>query len=229
MLERTVMLILAIAIAQPALSQAIQVRHDHDPWGACEGELIVTDDGIEYLTEKEEHQHSWSWIEIQSFDRHSAEAFSVLTYEDLKWHAGLDRAFDFTVLAGETGLSAAAFERIRTNVIRPVTDRMPIAIDAEYRVPVKHLHVFGGCEGWLTFGAQWVVYETSHVADARRWQRDEDIANIWSSNPFELELRVFEEDRRAFDKTKPFTFQLKERLDQSYYQKLRREFLLSRP
>ena len=228
MLKRTVMLILAMAIAQPALSQGVKVRHDHDPWGACEGELTVTDAGIEYVTEKEDHRRSWAWIDIQGFDRRSPEAFTVLTFEDLKWHFGLDREFDFTVIPGGMALSDVLFERIRTNVVRPVTDRLPAAIDAEYRVAVKHLHVFGGCEGWLTFGVEWVVYETDHTSDARQWRRDEHIVSIWSSNPFELELSVFEEDRRAFDKTRRFTFQLKETLDRPYYEKLRRQFLLSR-
>ncbi len=227
MLKHLLMLTLLIAIAQPAQAQAVKVRHDHDPWGGCEGELIVTDDGIQYVTEKEHHQRKWAWVDIQGFDRRSEEAFSVLTYEDLKWHGGLDRNFDFTVLLGEPGLSPAAFERIRENVIRPVTDRAPAGIDAEYIVPVKHLHVFGGCEGWLSFGADWVVYETDHIDDARHWQRDQHIANVWSSNPFELELRILEENRRAFDKAKRFTFQLKEPLDADYYERLRREFLLA--
>ena len=132
------------------------------------------------------------------------------------------------MLEGEAGLPDTAFERIRANVIRPVTDRTPRGIDAEYIVPVKHLHVFGGCEGWLSFGTEWVVYETDHAEDARAWRRDRHIANVWSSGPFELELRIFEENRRAFDKAKRFTFQLKEPLDVAYYERLRREFLLAR-
>ena len=221
-------LLLLVAISQPMLAQVVQVRHDHDPWGACEGKLIVNDEGIQYVTEEEDHQRTWGWVDIQGFDRRSAEAFSILTYEDLKWHAGLDRNFDFTVLPGEAGLPSAAFERILMNVIRPVTDRVPSSIDAEYSVPVKHLHVFGGCEGRLSFGSEWIVYETDHAEHARRWKRNQHIVNVWSSNPFELEIRVLEEDRRAFDKVKRFTFQLKESLDPAYYERLRREFLLPR-
>ena len=228
MLKRCVLLLLVLGIAYPAFAQAVQVRHDHDPWGACEGELVVDENGIQYVTDKEDHQKSWAWIDIQGFDRWSPERFSVLTYEDLKWHLGLDRNFDFTVLPGEAALEEAAFAIIERNLIRPVTDRIPKVDEPEYQVPVKHIHVFGGCEGVLTFGRDRVVYETTHVRDARSWGRDKHIANVWSSNPYELELRVFEENRRAFDKTTRFLFQLKEPLDVGYYERLRREFLILR-
>lgn len=218
---------LALMLASPVRAQTLHVRHDHDPWGACEGELHFTENGIRYDTEKEEHRRDWAWVDIQSFDRWSAERFSVLSYEDLAWHFGLDRSFDFTVLPGEAGLEPATFENIAQQLARPVTDRIPKVVEPEYQVAVKHLHVFGGCEGTLTFGTDWVVYETDHTEDARSWRRDKHIANVWSSNEFELELRVLEENRRAFDKAKRFVFQLKEPLDPDYYEALRREFLLA--
>ena len=221
-------LILALMVAGPVRAQTLQVRHDHDPWGACEGELHITENGIRYDTEKEEHRRDWAWLDIQSFDRQSAEKFSVLSYEDLTWHLGLDRSFDFTILPGEAGVEQATFERIEQQLARPVTDRIPKIVEPEYQIAVRHLHVFGGCEGTLTFGNEWVVYETDHTEDARSWRRARHIANVWSSNEFELELRVLEENRRAFDKAKRFVFQLKEPLDQDYYEALRREFLLAR-
>ena len=90
-----------------------------------------------------------------------------------------------------------------------------------------HLHLLGGCDGVLTFGDNWVVYQTDHEQDARTWNRDE-LASVWSSGSFELELRVLEEDRRAFSKTSTFKFQLKAPLDRDYYELLRRESLLAR-
>ena len=220
-------LILALLIAGPVSAQTLQVRHDHDPWGSCEGELHITENGIRYDTEKQEHQRDWAWVDIQGFDRQSRERFSVLSYEDLSWHLGLDRSFDFTVLPGEDGLEQSTFERIEQGLARPVTDRIPKALEPEYQVAVKHLHVFGGCEGTLTFGDEWVVYDTAHTEDARSWRRNSHIANVWSSNQFELELRVLEENQWAFDKAKRFVFQLKEPLDRNYYEALRREFLLA--
>jgi hypothetical protein len=219
---------LLVAFSPSVSAQTLEVRHDHDPWGGCEGELTITAEGIRYETDKEEHSRSWNWVDIQGFDRKSATEFSVLTYEDLTWHAGLDRNFDFTTLPGTIGLDETAFTTIATAVARPVTDRVIRAIDAEYQVRVKHLHVFGGCEGTLRFGPDWIVYDTDHAEDARSWRRDTHIANVWSSNEFELELRILEENQRAFDKATRFTFQLKEPLDKDYYERLRREYLLAR-
>ncbi len=222
------LMFLALIIAVPVSAQTLLVRHDHDPWGSCEGELHITENGIRYETEKKEHQRDWAWVDVQSFDRRSAERFSVLSYEDLALHLGLDRSFDFTILPGEMGLEDATFEQIEQHIARPVTDRVPRVVEPEYQVAVKHLHVFGGCEGTLTFGDGWIVYQTDHAEDARNWRRDVHIANVWSSNAFELELRVLEENQRAFDKAKRFVFQLKEPLDRNYYEALRREFLLAR-
>lgn len=218
---------LFFVISAPLAAQTLRVRHDHDPWGGCEGTLEITTDGIRYTPDEGDHGRDWAWLDIQSVDRRSPERFSVLTYEDLSWHLGLDRAFDFTVLPGGDSLSDALFERIRNNVPRPVTDRVPMPLDPEYQLPVKHLHLLGGCEGTLMFSRDWVVYATDDENDARTWRRSE-IASVWSSNPYELELRVLEEDRRAFDKVKRFSFQLKEPIDADYYEKLRREFLVAR-
>ena len=49
------------------------------------------------------------------------------------------------------------------------------------------------------------------------------MANVWSSQRYELEIRTYEDNRRNFDKMRVFRFQLKEPLNQAYYEKLRRE------
>ncbi|MFQ5739984.1 MAG: hypothetical protein ACE5JX_13335 [Acidobacteriota bacterium] len=72
-------------------SETLRVRHDHNPWGKCIGELVVTEEGIEYRTEKKKHQREWSWVDIESFDRRSSSRFSILTYEDQR-HSGAGTA-----------------------------------------------------------------------------------------------------------------------------------------
>ncbi len=115
-------------------------------------------------------------------------------------------------------------------VIRPRNPLQHVGrrIEAEYQVPVKHLHTFGGCEGALYFSKDWIVYETDHPKDARTWKRNRDVESVWSLNRFQLEVHVFEENKRASDKTRRFRFQLKEPLDESYYEQLRREFFPGR-
>ena len=187
--------------------------------------MIVTESGIEYLTDKEKHNRQWKWVDIQSFDRKSSTAFSILTYQDQKWALGADRSFNFTLLPEQDLLSEQSFQFVSEHLGKPVVDRMHRRIEAEYQVPVKHLHTFGGCEGTLYFGKDWIVYETDHQEDARTWKRDRDVESVWSLNRYQLEIHVFEENKRAFDKTRRFRFQLKEPLDKDYYDQLRREFL----
>jgi len=216
---------LILVLSIPLSAETLRVRHDHDPWGSCTGELEITADGMRFSPDEGNHQRTWAWTDIQSFDRRSPDEFSLLTYEDIRWRLGQDRAFDFTVLDGE-GLGEATFALVRDHVPRPVIDRVAMEIDAEYRVPVKHLHVFGGCEGVLSFGREWVVYETDLEEDRRSWRRAE-IEDIWSSGPFDLELRV-PDGGRSVSSASTFRFQLREQLDPEYYERLRRETLLRR-
>lgn len=214
---------LAFPAAAPAPVQTLQVRHDHDPWGSCTGEVEISETGIEFRSDKEEHSRNWPWIDIQSFDRLSSRRFSVLTWEDQKWKLGLDRYYDFTVLPEGDDLTGEAFEKIRQSLKGSVTDRIPASVDFEYAVPVKHLHTFGGCEGQLRFGREWIVYETEEPFHSRTWRRREDVESVWSANRYQLEIHVFEENQREFEKTKRYRFQLKEPLDADYYEKLRRD------
>lgn len=209
-------------------AETLKVRHDHNPWGKCTGELIVTETGIEYRTQKKKHNRQWQWVDIQTFDRKSPTSFSVLTYEDQKWVLGADLHFNFTVPPEQEPLSEETFQFISKHLAKPVTDRIAKSIEAEYRLTAKHLHTFGGCEGTLSFGKDWIVYETDHEKDARSWKRDRDVESVWSLNRYQLEIHVFEENKRAFDKSRRFRFQLKEPLDETYYEQLRREFFPTR-
>ncbi len=208
-----------------ARAETLMVRHDHNPWGKCTGEIIITDDGIEYRTKKQKHNRQWKWVDIQSFDRKAASAFSILSYEDQRLSLGADRSFNFTILPEAETMSEETYQFISQHLSKPGLDRVSRKIEAEYQVPVKHLHTFGGCEGTLYFGEEWIVYETDHEEDARTWKRDQEVQSVWSLNRYQLEIHVFEENKRAFDKTRRFRFQLKEPLNGDYYDRLRREFI----
>ena len=210
-------------------AEVLPVRHDHEPWGKCLGELEISDGGIEFRSKKEKHSRHWDWLEIQSFDRRSNKKFSILTWEDQKLRLGLDRYFNFRVLPDGKTLSPDDFALIRRNLQGTVTDRMtPERFTPEYSLKVKHLHAGGGCEGTLSFGPNWILYETDHREHSRTWKRDRDVESVWSLHRYQLELHVFEENQRAFDKTRRFRFFLKQPLDQEYYRQLRREFLPER-
>lgn len=217
-------LLTLLCFAAGAWGESMRVRHDHDPWGKCEGELIIDQEGIEYRSpKKKDHDRRWVWQDIQSVDRKSPTRLSVLTYEDQQLLLGQDKVFDFELLSADRTFSDQALALISDKLKKPVTDRVTDPIDAEYRVPAKHKHALGGCEGTLYFGAETIVYDSDDASDSRKWKKDRDVANVWSANRFDLEIRTFEENRRNFDKMRVFRFQLKEPLNQAYYEKLRRE------
>ena len=224
MKQRPFVLLTLLFFGPAAWGETMRVRHDHDPWGKCEGKLIIDQEGIEYRSaKKEDHNRKWVWPDIQSVDRKSQSRLSVLTYEDQKLRLGQDRVFDFELLSADQAFSDRTLSLISGKLKKPVTDRVTDPIDADYQVPAKHKHALGGCEGTLYFGAEHIVYDSDDASDSRTWKKDRDVANVWSANRFDLEIRTFEENRRNFDKMRVFRFQLKEPLNQAYYEKLRRE------
>ncbi len=220
-------LLVGLVMSGGLLAESIPVRHDHDPWGSCEGRLEVTAQGILYEPEqKKSHRRDWTWLDIQTVDRHSAKRFTVVTYRDQRWLLGRDRPWHFTVLDPESeGLSDQLLSLIRERLEKPVVDRVPAEFQSDYDVPVKHLHTFGGCEGRLRFGPAWIVYQTDHSEDARTWRRSQEVVNIWSTGRFDLELEIYERAAGDLLQTRRYRFQLKRPLDQDYYTKLRRELL----
>lgn len=211
-----------------AQAETLRVRHDHDPWGACHGELTISGDGVEFASDKDGHSRSWSWIDIQSFDRISDTRFSVLTWKDRKWLPIQDVRFDFETEPGQPPLSAEAFASIAAGLKGTLVDREVREFQTEYEVPVKHLHLLGGCQGRLRIGKDWIVFESEREGHSRTWRRTRDVDSIWSASPYQLEIHVYEESGRSFDQTANYRFQLKEPLDQAYYQRLRREQVPSR-
>ncbi len=208
-----------------AAAATLRVRHDHDPFGECRGELTIDASGVRFASDKPEHSRDWNWIDLQSFDRRSDRRFSILTWEDQVWKLGRDRYFDFTVPPDAEPLDEETFRLVRDSLKGWVVDRIAMPLDAEYSIAVKHLHALGGCQGTLRFGGDWIVFESDNPRDSRTWRRGRDVESFWSSNPYRLEIHVFEETLESFEKNRRFQFQLKERLDPVFYRKLRRETL----
>lgn len=208
-----------------ARADVYKVRHDHDPWGSCHGELVIDEEGIRYQTDHQKDERNWSWSDIETFDLHTSTRFTVLTYENRRVLLGRDRRFDFT---SQQPLTATSLNLIRGHLQTPFVDHLPRDVKPVYKLPVRHLHHFGGCDGILIFSRQWVVYKTDYGKDARSWRRDRDIAGYWSLNRYELEIAVYEGQPGSVDNQRRFRFQLKEPLDESFYRKLRRQLLSER-
>jgi hypothetical protein len=112
-------------------------------------------------------------------------------------------------------------ETISSRLGKPVTNRVVGEVAAQYELPVKHLHTFGGCEGRLLFTNDAVYYSTEHAADAREWKLARDVRAVSSVDPYLLDIRVFENNRREFSRTRVYRFQLKESLDPEWYRALK--------
>ena len=206
-------------------SYSFKVRHDHDPWGKCLGEMIISPSGIEFRSGNDDHSINWDWHAIQTVDRKSTFEFTVLSYRDQKWLIGRDRPFDFTVIEGQ-GLTDEVFLLISGKLKIRVVDRIVSRIDEVlYEVPVKHLHTFGGCEGILRFGPEIIVFDSNDEKDSRTWRRDHEVVGVWSSGKYDLDIVVRERDSGDLGGERRFRFQLKEPLDEEFYFRLRRDFL----
>ena len=184
------------------------------------GTLVLGDDGVEFRRGDDGESKSWSYEEIQSFDRISLVEIEILTYEDVAWRLGQDRSYRFTLLSGE--MDDQLFESMAEKIGRPVTDRIvKEGPDDAARLPVKHLKPFGGSEGQLIFGESAIYYATDAPKQSREWRLDRSVESVWAANRYQLEVHVFEAGRRDFDDTRVYRFQLKEPLDPDFYRNLK--------
>ncbi len=111
---------------------------------------------------------------------------------------------------------------ISAHLKRPVTDRVsPGNVKAVYGLSVKRSGTFRGSEGKLEFTWDAIFYVTRKKSDGRTWQMDRDIVSVWSDDPYRLEIRAYENNRREFSRTVTYKFDLKEKLDPEFYRELK--------
>jgi hypothetical protein len=188
-------------------------------WRDGRGTLEINDEGITYSANAKKHV-SWKWLDIQYFDRLSRNEFVIVTYRDDWKLLGRDKEYHFRITKGE--LSDALFDRISKRLKRPVTDRViPEGISARYSIPVKRERTVKGSEGTLEFSNDAIYYVTHDRLDARVWRMDRDIVSVWSDDPYRLEIRAYDNNRREFSRTATYKFDLKEKLDPEFYRQLK--------
>jgi hypothetical protein len=191
-----------------------KVKHDHGI-GSCHGELVFGDTSVEYVTSHEKDARIWKYEDIQQLGLLSPRNISLLTYEDNKLEFGKDRAFNFQLTEGM--VSASLWAYLQGKLTKPlVSEIIPADTATKYHIPVKHQHVFGGCQGILEIGNQVVIYRTSDKFHSRTW-RYEDISSIGSTGPFQLRLSTMERTSGEYGSEKNFIFDLKRRLDPAAY------------
>jgi hypothetical protein len=189
-------------------------------WRDGKGTVEINDRGIRYTSNNNKENLHWGWLDIQYFDRVSPKEFVVLTYKDQRLLLGRDREYRFAITQGE--MSDALFAMISNHLKRPVTDRVPPRdVAAAYTIPVKHDRRFGGSEGELQFTDNAIYYVTKDKSDQREWLMGRDIVSVWSDDPYRLEVRAYDNNRREFSRTGVYKFDLKEKLDPSFYRALK--------
>ena len=69
----------------------------------------------------------------------------------------------------------------------------------------------------MEFTTKAIYYVTKNKTDGRTWLMDRDIVSVWSDDPYRLEIRVYDNNRREFSRTATYKFDLKEKLDAEFY------------
>ncbi len=211
-------------------------------WPDRQGAIEINDQGITYTAPEKKygpqwfgiqhagreldrltnrpHSLSWKWLDIQYFDRISRKEFVVLTYKDDWRFPGQDKEFRFRITKGE--LTDGLFRNISSHLERPVNDRVPPGKFTDvYAIPVKRERALGGSEGDLEFTGNAIYYVTENKTDGRTWLMDRDIVSVWSNDPYRLEIRAYDNNRREFSRTATYKFDLKQKLDPEFYRALK--------
>lgn len=181
----------------------------------CRGTLIVTPAGITYETGHRQDARSWRYTDLQGIKVLAPGEIELATFEDQRRLLGRDRFFHFRLLQGE--IPPAALALLFANTTRPVVSNIPpsaapgespgSAAAPLFRVPVKHRHRWGGCDGVLSIYPDRVDFESSDVPrDSRSW-RYSDLDGFARPERYRLEFIAVE--RIAFSSYRTYVFQLK--------------------
>jgi hypothetical protein len=201
--------LLLVSVALQAQEVQFPVRHSRLLRNRT-GELIFGETGIEYRTKKKGDARTWKYEDIQQLGLLSPKELTILTYEDSKWKLRKDLFYRFKITAGE--ITPALWTQLQSKLKRPVVSALiPPDIAAKFTIPVKHLRGFGGTQGTLEIGDEYIIYKTAAKKDSRIW-RYQDISSIGTTGPYEMRLTSMDraEDESGGDRN--FVFSLKERL-----------------
>lgn len=186
-----------------------------------EGMLRVSDAGVCFAPKGDgENPRCWDYVDIQHLDRLSPTQIKLLSYEDVAWKLGRDRGYLFELLAGE--LPDALFDGMAERIGKPVTDRLvQEPSEAAEAIPAKHLKTLGGSEGRVYISPERILYLTEASEQSREWRLEREVASVWSSDPYRLEVHVYEGATGASRQPKVYKFSLKSPLDPELYRRLK--------
>lgn len=185
------------------------------------GVLRIGERGIVFRTNGENKQErTWTYVDIQHFERISNTEVTIQSYEDSAWRLGRDRRYHFALRDAE--LRDELYEHVVSRIGKPATDHvaeLPTAVELE--LPVKRLTRRGSSQGTLYVTPDRIVYSSPVAKQSRTWMLDRDVDTVWSSDPYRLEVHVFDRSEGFVRQPKVYRFALKSPLDAGFYRLLK--------
>ena len=204
-------------LVSPALrAQDVSFSVEHRRWLRDRiGELIFSENGIEFRTKDRKNARTWKYEDIQQLGLLSPKELTILTYNDSKWKFDKDVFYRFRITSGE--MTPALYTRLQAKLKRPVVSAiLPPDVVPKFTVPVKHLLGFGGTQGMLVISDEYVIYTTEAPKDSRVW-RYQDISSIGTTGPYQLRLTSMDRAENESGGERNFVFSLKEKLIRETY------------
>ena len=133
----------------------------------------------------------------------------LVTYEDIHWQLGRDRAFLFDHLPPDLASRVYPFliAKLDQRFLAHVPDP---SVEPIYETPSKLLLGRAGSNGILKIGLDRITFNGGDRGESRTW-RYSDITTVSSANPFDLTLATLECENRI---------QLKRALPEATYNEL---------
>ncbi len=181
--------------------------------GHRDGELVISENGVEYRTKNVKDGRTWSYDDIKLLEILSPTRVRIWTYKDRKLLLGRDESLTFKIVDGKLDQKVSDF--LRGRIARPLVTSLTAEEGTILaQIPVKHLHRLGACEGTLRIYPDRLVYEANDGHDSRSW-RWTDIRSVGRPDAYRFDVETFEPQLGASSRS--FSFLLKEQLPDKTY------------
>jgi hypothetical protein len=154
---------------------------------------------------------SWPYSDIQQIVLSPGKVVVLLYRDRSPWLLGVDKEYELKLEPKADILPAYEFlkGRLDRRLVAALADH---GAAANWELPAKRTGLIRGAEGVLRFGPDAVVFDSKAKGQSRTW-RMEDIANVSSSDPYELTVTTHERALTHYGSRKVFQFQLKQPIE----------------
>ncbi len=214
-IQLSIIAILSLFIMTSAAAQEFTYKVQQDRLiGHRDGELIISDTGVEYrATKREKERRAWSYGDIRLLEILSPTQVRIWTYKDRKFLLGKDQSLTLNLVEGQIDQKVSDF--LRERIARPfVTSFVAEEGTILAQIPVKRTQRLGGFEGMLKVYPDRLVYESRTGHNSRSW-RWTDIRGVGRPDVDRLDVETFEPQIGASSRS--FNFILKEQMPDKTY------------